>query len=201
MISRQEPVQPPVQTGQAIQALALNFARATCTPTPTPRLLQWKKPMQNQLALNVDAAYLEESSTGACGAILRNNRGLFVAASTAKLYHVADVLSAEAAALAESLKLANTVGSNSLLVQSDSLVLVEALQNNSGHSIVADPILEECRLLLINLGNVVIEHCNRDSNKVAHVLAQNGRVDPPNLWLDSPLAFILKLLVDNVSVV
>lgn len=134
--------------------------------------------MQNQLALNVDAAYLEESSTGACRAILRNNRGLFVAASTAKLYHVADVLSAEAAALAEGLKLANTVGSNSLLVQSDSLALVEALQNNSGHSTVAAPILEECRLLLINFGKVVIEHCNHDCNKVAHVLAQNGRVDP-----------------------
>ena len=34
---------------------------------------------------------------------------------------------------------------------------------------------------------------------VAHVLAQNGRVDPPNLWLDSPPAFILELLADDVS--
>ena len=36
---------------------------------------------------------------------------------------------------------------------------------------------------------------------VAHVLAQNGHVDPPNLRLDSPPAFIFELLADDVSVV
>lgn len=132
---------------------------------------------------------------GACGAILRDYRGLFVGAATAKLDHVADVLSAEAAALVEGLKLANMAGCNSVRVQTDNLVLVEALQQNLGHSMVAAPILEECRLLLVDFGKVVLEHCNRDSNKVAHVLAQNGRVDPPNLWLDSPPSFISELLL------
>ena len=46
----------------------------------------------------------------------------------------------------------------------------------------------------------MIEHCNRESNMVAHVLAQNGRVDPPNMWLDSSRGFILALLADDVSV-
>ena len=93
------------------------------------------------------------------------------------------------------------MGSNSIFVQSGSLILVEALQNNFGHSTMAAPILEECRLLLINFGKVVIEHCHRDCNKVAHVLAQNGRVVPPNLWLHAPSAFISELLAENVSVV
>lgn len=84
-------------------------------------------------------------------------------------------------------------------MQTDSLILVEALQHNSGHSMVAAPILEECRLLLVNFGKVLIEHCNRESNMVAHVLARNGRDDPPNLWLDSPFVFICEFLVnDNV---
>ena len=47
----------------------------------------------------------------------------------------------------------------------------------------------------------MIEHCNRDSNKVAHVLAQQGRVDPPAMWLDSPPDFIRGLLADDVSVI
>ena len=47
----------------------------------------------------------------------------------------------------------------------------------------------------------MIEHFNRDSNKVAHVLAQKGRVDPLAVWLGSPPDFIHGLLVDNVSVI
>ena len=82
--------------------------------------------------MNVDAAFSEDTYSGACGAIIRDNRGFFVAASTAKLEHVADVLLAEAAALVEGLKLANTVGSNSLLVQTNSLILVELSNKTLG---------------------------------------------------------------------
>ena len=54
--------------------------------------------MLGQLILNVDAAFSEEENTGACGAIIRDSSGMFVGAATAKLEHVADVVSAEAAA-------------------------------------------------------------------------------------------------------
>ena len=63
------------------------------------------------------------------------------------------------------------------------------------------PVLNDCRSLILEFGKVVIEHCNRDSNKVAHVLAQQGRVDPPAMWLDSPPDFIRGLLADDVSVI
>lgn len=60
----EEPVQPPTRTSQAIQALALNFVRAACKPATTPCLNHWKKPLVNQLALNVDAAFSEDTNTG-----------------------------------------------------------------------------------------------------------------------------------------
>ena len=126
---------------------------------------------------------------------------MFVAASTAKLEHVADIVSAEAAALVEGLKLAHSIGCNSLLVQMDNLVVVEALKFNSGYSMVAAPILEECRNLFGDFGKVRIEHCNRESNMVAHLLAQQGRVDPPALWKDSPPGFIMNSLADDVNVI
>lgn len=132
---------------------------------------RWKKPVQNQLALNVDAAFSEDDYTVACGAVLRDGSGMFVGAATAKLEHVADVLSAEAAALAEGLKLTLRVGCTSVRVQSDCLVLIEALQQNEGDSMVAAPILHECRLLFVNFGKFVLEHCNCEANMVAHELA------------------------------
>ena len=126
---------------------------------------------------------------------------MFVGAATTKIEHVADVVSAEAAALVEGLKLASSIDANSILVQMDNLVIVEAIQQNIGHSMIVAPILDVCRTLLHDFGKALLEHCNRESNMVAHALAHNGRVDPPNLWLDAPPDFISELLADDVSVV
>lgn len=71
----------------------------------TPRLNRWRKSLSGYLALNVDASFSEDEHTGSCGAIIRDSGGMFVAASTSKLEHVADIVSAESAALVEGLKL------------------------------------------------------------------------------------------------
>ena len=73
-----------------------------------------------------------------------DSSGIFVGAAMAKLEHVADVVSAEASALVEGLKLASSIDANSILVQMDNLVIVEAIQQNIGHSMIAAPILDVC---------------------------------------------------------
>lgn len=185
-ISKNEEVQQPVRTGPAIQALTLNYVRATGKTPMGPRINRWRKPLFGQLVLNVDASFSEEDYSGSCGDVVRDHLGAFVGASTAKLKHAADIVSAEAAALVEGLKLALRLGINSLLVQMDNLVVVEALNMNTGQAMVAAPIIEECRSMKEDFGKVLFEHCNRESNMVANVLAQQGRVDPPALWLDTP---------------
>ena len=67
------------------------------------------------------------------------------------------------------------------MVQSDCLVLIEAMQQNATNSMVAPPILDNCWLLIFYFGKVVLENFIHDANSVAHVLAQNSRVDPPNV--------------------
>ena len=78
---------------------------------------------------------------------------------------------------------------------------MDAMTNNNGHSMVAGPILDDCRQICADFGKVLFEFCSRDSNMVAHRLAQHGRDDPPSLWLDVPPGFILDLLADDVSII
>lgn len=84
------------------------------------------------MILNTDASFLEEDHSGSCGAVIRDHAGGFVAASTAKLDHVADVVVAESAALAEGLKLALSLGINSIIARLDNQVVVDALKHNTG---------------------------------------------------------------------
>ena len=173
-IVKKEEVQAPVRTGPAIRALALNYVRANGKPATMPRMNRWWKPLSGQLSLNVDASFTEESYSGSCGAVIRDHLGSFVAASTAKLEYAADIVAAEAAALVEGLKLALQLGIDSLLIQMDNLIVVESLKSNSGHSMVVAPILDECRNLMEDFGKVEVEHCNRESNTVAHCISSEG---------------------------
>lgn len=157
--------------------------------------------MFGQLVPNTDASFIEDSYSGSCGAVIRDGAGFFITASTVKLEHVGDVESAEAAALLKGLKLARSVGANSIVARADNITIVDAMANNTGHSMVADPILDECRQICTDFGKVLFEFCNRESNTVAHTLAQHGRDDPPSLWLDVPPGFILDLLADDVSII
>lgn len=50
--------------------------------------------------------------------------------------------------------------------------MMDALRLNEGYSMVAAPILDECRSYLINFGRFTIEHCIRESNYLAHELVR-----------------------------
>ena len=92
--------------------------------------------------------------------------------------------------------LIQSLGCAKIIVQTDNVTVVEALNLNEGYSMIATPILNECRSLLFNFGKVLVEHCNRESK-----LARFGRSNPPTLWSDTPLSFIIPLLADDVSLI
>lgn len=189
---------PYIDVIQPLEMIVVSCRYICVNAASSPRRRWWS--LENALlVLNVDASFVDDH-LGSCGAIVRDHTGAFIGASTAKLEHVADIVSAEAAALVEGLKLAQSLGWNFILVQMDNLVLVEDLNLSMGHSVVATPILEECRKLSEEFEKVLFEHCNRESNMVAHMLAQQGRVDPLSLWSDSPPSFISRFLGGDLSI-
>ena len=53
-------------------------------------------------------------------------------------------------------------------------------------SSVEGPVLQECLNLVQDFEKVIFQHCNRESNYVAHELALIGRVNPAGLWRENP---------------
>lgn len=116
---RGEPVQNSEQTALSLHALTLNFVKARGKVAQPQRINKWRPSLEGQLILNVDASFSELDYTGASGAVIRDNRGRFIKAATARLYHVPDVVSAEAAALLEGLKLLRSTGCNNAVIRMD----------------------------------------------------------------------------------
>ena len=100
------------------------------------------------MKLNVDASFSLDDEVGATGAVIRDDRGFFIAGSNCGLAHVLDASMAEARALRDGLILAGQAGCPKILVNSDCMEVI-AIMNDGGNSAgPAAAIYEECTFLL-----------------------------------------------------
>lgn len=81
------------------------------------------------------------NSTGSCGAIVRDDAGDFLGATCSEIVQVLDATTAEAYALRDGLLLARRVACHNLIVQSDCLTIIDAMNSDVAFSSVEGPIL------------------------------------------------------------
>ena len=165
----------PSRSAQAIITLAKNFSRAKSKKVKLKRH-GWCCSPEGILKLNVDATFNHDSGTGGTGAILRDNFGVFVAASCSDISFVEDATTAEARGLRDGLLLANEVGCNRICVEADCLEVVEIMQGGGNSLGPAATIYEECSFPARNFISIVFSHCPREANEVADLLARNSEV-------------------------
>lgn len=83
--------------------------------------------------------------------------------------HVAEMLVVrEGVLLAQKLQKLNVT---QCIVETDALTVVKTLDKRQGRAMDAG-FVAEMRNLCAQIGNVVVQHCSRDANNRAHVLAQ-----------------------------
>ena len=97
--------------------------------------------------VNVDAAFEEDGGCGSVGSIIRDSSGGVLAAAHSFVPHLVDAPMAEAYALKEGLMLAQHIGGNRLIVQSDCMEVIEIMGNGgfSVNSVAA--IYDECNIV------------------------------------------------------
>ena len=171
--SHGEMVQSPPRTSQAISALAMNYSRAKKQRSGIIRH-RWMKPRDGFVKLNVDAGFKVDHGSGSTGAIIRDDRGFFVAASCRGISFVSDPSTAEAHALRDGLILAGQMGCNRIEVNSDCTDVIDVMTNGGNSLGPAAAIYEECTHLCRNFTEVVFGHCPREANMAAHVLASRS---------------------------
>jgi hypothetical protein len=122
---RGEMVPPIFRCNMSILNIAANSSKETKKRRGNSEAT-WVKPAPRHVKVNVDAAFLADCSQGIVGSIAHDFQGNFIAAKCDYLPHVASVEMAEALAIKEGLTLAVSLGCNSIIAESNSLVIVEA---------------------------------------------------------------------------
>ena len=127
---------------------------------------------------------------GGMGAVARDNKGKFMIACCKEIHFVADSFMAEAYALREGLSMAQYLGSNKFVIQSDNIQVIQTMLEGGFSSTASAAIFDDCRSLASVFRSISFEHCNREANEVAHSLARHSYTEHIDcFWDDDHLAF------------
>lgn len=99
------------------------------------------------MKLNIDAPFSMDIEIGAKGSAIRDDKGIFLLASSYGTVHVADAPTDEARALRDNLILAGQTGCNMITINSDCMNVMKIMNNGMSSSGPAATNYEECTFL------------------------------------------------------
>jgi len=92
--------------------------------------------------------------------------------------------------------LAQHIGGNRLIIQSDCMELVETMKDRGFSANSVASIYDECIIIWSGFQKISIEQCSRDANCVGHELARRARkTNKDCMWDDESPSFINKFIV------
>jgi ribonuclease HI len=122
--------------------------------------------------VTVDVAFDEDEGCGSVGTIISDCTGGVLIASHDFVPHLVDAPMQEAYALREGLMLAQHIGCNQIIIQSDCMEVVMITQDEGFIANSAAAIYDECNTIWSGFQDIKIGHCNREANQAAHNLAR-----------------------------
>jgi hypothetical protein len=89
--------------------------RSPRKPPKPPNITKWEKPKVNYLKVNFDGTFNKDTGSGGWGFIIRDHRGMFVAAGARKAGFLRDPLHAETVACLTAVKGVISLGASAFL--------------------------------------------------------------------------------------
>lgn len=132
------------------------------------RLRKWQKPRQGWLKINTDAAIFTELNNTGFGWVLRDHEGRMMAAPTHSIPGLVDPCAAEALGIREVLSWIKNRGLSKIVVESDALVVVNAINGSTPDFYIFGLIVEDCCSLRKEVPSLNFVFVRRFENQVAH---------------------------------
>jgi ribonuclease HI len=164
------------------------------------QVVRWSRPQAGFIKLNVDAPFHIDRKAGAMAAVLRGHRGHFVAAACKFIPHVTSGSMAEVMDMKDGLNFENQLGCSRIKAESDSLETIEGCTGGDTWWSETSAILSGCLDLINGLDDVKFKHCPREANKVDELARSCFQSTNSCNWVDEPPSFILRTLLDDVTI-
>lgn len=107
------------------------------------------------------------------GGLLRCNNGEWLASFTRELGNMSSTI-AELWALKDGLNMAKQLGIDNICIEMDAEFIVQLVSNSSVVNLILEPLLTDCRNLIMTFPNHIMTHVFREANGCADCLARMG---------------------------
>jgi ribonuclease HI len=175
--------------------------RKTAIPKSNPTLIGWKPPPLSFIKLNTDGSVSGNPGQAGAGGVLRDHHGTWIGGFARNIGRT-NSLAAELWALRDGLALAQNLNVQKLIVEMDAKVVIDMLSavcisNLSNHPYSA--LIFDCRSMIQNFEEIVLQHTYREGNSTADLLAKAGTDILPSFSLfDSPPSFVLSQYMADI---
>jgi ribonuclease HI len=146
-------------------------SHAPKAPAPS----RWSPPLSGELKVNVDAGWNEGAKSAGLGVVIRDTHGQVVQSSWYHIPSCSSAEEAEALACLEGLKNIQSLYCDRAVVESDCLRVVQALTSDDRNLSHCWSTILDAKGLLRAFNHITISKVDRESNGVAHSLAQLGK--------------------------
>lgn len=133
---------------------------------------KWQKPPPGTVKLNVDAALFPELGTFSFACLARDHRGQPIGALSRCFNGVILPELAEAMGFREALSWLKTHNWSSIILETDCLLVIQALRSNVSMLSYFGDVILECKSMLTMSNNVSCLFVKRSANNVAHAIAK-----------------------------
>ena len=135
---------------------------------------QWRPPDPNIYKINFDAAVFQASNLASVGVIVRDNRGDPIGVLTMPIPIRQSVVELEALACQRAVQFALEIGLTQVVVEGDSVTVIEVLNNGTGQFSSYGNILGDIHFQSTCFQHVEFKYISRVCNFVADALAKKA---------------------------
>ena len=134
--------------------------------------VKWTPPREGWFKINVDGAILSKQKNAGIGVLIRDELGRVEAALSKKVDAPLGAVEVEAKALKAGLMFARDEGLQNVVLEGDSLVLINALCGTASPPASVEPIVMDVLDLCRDFRSIAFSHVRRQRNEPAHLLAK-----------------------------
>jgi ribonuclease HI len=151
-----------------------------CVPSSSSH--KWVPPPEGTVLVNVDAAVFAPSRCMGAGVVIRNHRGLCLAACQQLFEEVTSPELAEARAVLHAIVFAREEGFSKIIIGSDCASVIQRLLSKTTDRSLFGPVVADIKKVAVSFISCEFQHVYRDSNVAAHLLARSCASVPSSVW-------------------
>ena len=181
-----------------VEFLAANEGDVLSNSTAQP--VYWSPPPLGLYKVNVDAATFKDIRATGIGVVIRDSLAKVAAILCRKLDASLSPLEAESKALEAGILFAQCRGCSAVVLEGDSLVLINALAGSSPSPSTVASVIQGVLELCMGFSQIQFSHVKRQGNVSAHLVVKNAySIVDDIVWVEEDPCFAKQALTHDVN--